>query len=142
MRFTAEEVAALVERAVVCLKAVFKHEADLVAVAEVFHALDAEARAELTGVFHRELVDVVNAGGVGIGMDVGQAQVNQTVDLNFSCGSGAGGSKSPGEGKCDKSLFHFLSLCMTLDCRGTQPKRNRLVYAANDLSVDTVARSP
>ena len=100
----AEHLAALIEFARVGLEAVFKDEADLVAVAEVFGPLDAEAGAEFTRIFHRELA--VGAPAVGIAVDIGEAEVDQAVDLDVSGKSRAG--KGRGERKGEERLFHFL----------------------------------
>ena len=122
VRFAAEEVAALVERAVVGIEAVFKNEAHLVAVPEVFRALQTEAGAEFAAVFHRELVGGVMTGQVGVGVDVGEAEVDQAIDLNVSGRSGAGSKESAGERECEKSLFHFLSLYMGFEVRAGSVK--------------------
>ena len=84
VRFTAEKAAALIERAVVRLEAGFEHEPHFVAVAEVFRAADTPAGTEFRGVFHRELINGVNAGLVSIRMNVGEAHVDDAVHLNVA----------------------------------------------------------
>jgi hypothetical protein len=84
VRFTAEKAAALIERAVVRLEAGFEHESHFVAVAEVFSAADTPAGTEFRGVFHRELINGVNAGLVSIRMNVGETHVDDAVHLNVA----------------------------------------------------------
>ena len=84
VRFTAEKAAALIERAVVRLEARFEHKSHFVAVAEVFRAADTPAGTEFRGVFHRELINGVNAGLVSIRMNVRETHVDDAVHLNVA----------------------------------------------------------
>ena len=104
MRFTAKKAAALIERAVVRLEAGFEHESHFVAVAEVFRAADTPAGTEFRGVFHRELINGVNAGLVSIRMNVGQTHVDDAVHLHV-----AGMSRKRTEGKCGSNRSESLA---------------------------------
>ena len=105
VRFTAEEAIALTERAVVDRKAVFEHEADANAVAEIFDALEAEAVAGLVAGSHGEGVSSGLGRIIRIGVNILDADVDDAVDGHVS---GHGRTrKSAEDGECSKSLFHF-----------------------------------
>ena len=105
VRFTAEETATLSDRAVVERKAVFEHEADAHAVAEVFNALEAEAAAGLVAGRHGEGVGSVLARLTRIGVKILDADVDDAVN-GYVSGHGRT-RKSAEDGECSKSLFHF-----------------------------------
>ena len=98
--FAAEHAGAgrLGEFAGIGFEAVFQDEADLEAVAEIFRALDAEARAEAHAGLDAEFV----IGGVAVVevlADVGQTFVDDAVELNFSgrCASRDGAENGAAE---------------------------------------------
>ncbi len=101
--FATEELAALVETAVVGLDAGLEHEGHLVTVAEVFRTLETEAGAEFLCVLHREGVHTVVAGNVGVARHEGEAGVDEAVDLDVS---GLGAHGRSGHGKGEKRLLH------------------------------------
>ena len=103
--FAVKELAVDVEGAVIGVEAVFEHKAHLKAVAEVFRALEAEARARVVARGHFECVDGVLVRLVAVGVRVAQAEVNLTVkgDVGSESGAGEGAENS----KSSKGLFHL-----------------------------------
>ena len=104
-RFTIEEHAAVV--ASVGVKAVFENEADRQAVAEVFRALQAEARTGSHAGLHLEGIRGVDVGHIGVDVGIQKARINDTVELNVSGQSRAG--KRAESGDSSQSLFHVKS---------------------------------
>ena len=104
--FAAPEAAALTEGAVVGLNAAFEDEAGLVAVAEVFGALDAEAGADVLAGDHA-------GGGVAVAVDVlvvanGKTGVDDAVDLSVG-GEGGAGGEGAGHGAAEDGMLHISS---------------------------------
>ena len=101
--FTTEETAVIVERAIVSLEAVFEHETDLNAVAEVFFTLQAETGTGVRAGVHRELVSgIVNT---VVGVDIVDAEVDDAVDRNVSSKSRT--SEGAEDSESSKSFFSF-----------------------------------
>ena len=105
LRFTTEEAAAVAERARIGIETVFKDEAELEAVAEVFRALQAEARAGVLAGHHLERVVRVDILSVAVNVLIVEAVVDQAVERDISGSSGTG--KSAEDSESSKSLFHF-----------------------------------
>ena len=99
-----EEAGALVESAVVSLEAVFKVEANLVAVAEIFRALQAEAG---TGVLTRGHGEAVGRGRAVVRLRSVETEVNDTVELNVSSESRTCEGTENGDGS-ERLLEHDL----------------------------------
>ena len=104
-RFTVEELAVRLEAAVVGIEAVFKNEAHLQAVAEVFRALEAEAGAGVVAARHFERINGVLVGLVAVNVGVTEAEVGTAVERHVGGKGGAG--KGAEDCKSCKGLFHF-----------------------------------
>ena len=102
-RFTAEHAAVLTEFAGIGSKAVFQDEGDGVTVAQIFGALQAEARAAVVAVDHFKRFGRT---GAVVQVGVAQAEVHDTVDFNIGSG-GCGADHGGGHG--DGDLFHSFS---------------------------------
>ena len=99
----AEEAAALTQSPRIGAEAVFKHEADLEAVAEVFGALEADAG---TDVLAREHLEARFGRAVdGVVLLPRHAVVEYAVDLHVG-GEGAGRRKKAAEREGEQSAFH------------------------------------
>lgn len=97
VRFTTEEAAVLTHRAVVSVEAVFENEADLRAVAEVFRALQAEARTGVLTGLHIKRIDGILT--INLVVCVVEAKVGLTVKRNIGSSSRASGSKGAHSGE-------------------------------------------
>ena len=105
LSFTIKELAVGAESARVTGEAVFENEAHLVAVAEVFRALQAEAG---TGVLARFFRNLVGRDGTVIEVLIVEAEVDLTVEGNVSSHSRTG--KRAENGDSSESLFHLRIL--------------------------------
>lgn len=110
-RVAPEEAAALAEITRVGRVAVFKHEPHFEAVAEVFFALTAEARAfGLTG--NHAVLRRIGAVGVFAVLH-GETQVENAVE--FDVGGRRGGRKRGERSRMKKGLFHVVLLGMRVE---------------------------
>ena len=84
--FAAEDpvVAVGIERAIIGIKPVFKHEADLKAVSKIFRSLETEAGAGIHAGLHGEVVVGISR-SVAVRMLVRKAVVDETVERNVGC---------------------------------------------------------
>ena len=99
--FTAEE-AVFLKCAGVGVKAAFELKADLIAVAEVFRALQAPAGAEVEAGAELKLIVRLLISNLGVGVD--EAFIDHTIKLNI--GSNSAARKSAENGERSESLFH------------------------------------
>jgi len=100
----AEQTVALAGNAGIQLQAVFQDEEGLQAVAEVLGAAKADARGEGAGQ-RRHLGDRV-AGGIDVG-DVGEAAVDDAIDLDAGLGLGRGGEAEGGQAERQRNQWHL-----------------------------------
>lgn len=99
--FTAEE-SVFLKCAGVGVKAAFELKADLIAVAEVFRALQAPAGAEVEAGAELKLIVRLLVSNLGVGVD--EAFIDHTIKLNI--GSNSAARKSAENGERSESLFH------------------------------------
>ena len=106
---TCEELAALVETAVVGLDAGLEHEGHLVTVAEVFRTLQAPATGRIPTILHVELIflDGVASKICCLVMDIFQAGIDSAVKRHVS-GHGRAG-KNAENGESGERLFHDVA---------------------------------
>ena len=116
-----EEAGALVESAVVSLEAVFKVEANLVAVAEIFRALQAEAGA---GVLTGTHAEAVGRGLAVVDLRPVETEVNETIELNVGSESRAGKGTENGDGS-ERLLEHLHFLIFWVRSGPDRPARER-----------------
>ena len=102
---TMEEGVFILQSAGIRGELVFENEANGQTVTEVFRTFDTEAGTGLHTGFHREGIRGVETITIGVSIQILEARINDTVELNISSESRTG--KSAKNGNCSKSLFHF-----------------------------------
>ena len=117
--FTTEDTAILPHLAGVRIKTVFKHEANLETIAEVFSALDAPAgtRGPTGGHFSLVRRDVIH-----VRVRIGQARVDATIEGHVSSHSRTGEGAENGDS--NKSLFHVETPKIKIGCRPLVRRRD------------------